>query len=179
MGSLGLSRFEELISTVAQYQERAAENYSRVRTLAEELRAGLCAHIGSDDGVCVRLVPPQGAFEAKDYGDQAFSLPPQGFRPLGAILFGLAIRVSTGTDWMRVTIECQKIGDEFIARIVGGEEYRLSIPLKDNDPEPFYDHIYDHVLEWFQTQIDRYDAGDYGSREIGFDVSRDSDEQLV
>ena len=111
-----MSRFEELISTVSHYQSLAAENYTRVRSLAEELREGLCAHIGSKDGVCVRLVPPAGAFEPKDYGDQAFSVPPQGFRPLGAILFGLAIRVSTGTDWMRVTIECQKIGDEFIAR---------------------------------------------------------------
>ena len=179
MGSLGLSRFEDLISTVAHYQALAAENYTRVRTLAEEMRAGLCAHIGSKDGVCVRLVPPAGAFEAKDYGDQAFSIPPQGFRPLGAILFGLAVRVSMGTDWMRVTIQCQKIGGEFIAQIVGGEEYRLSIPLKENDPEPFYDHIYDHVLDWFKTQIDRYEAGDYGGREIGFDFSRSETDTLV
>ncbi|MEL7032291.1 MAG: hypothetical protein AAGL97_11415 [Pseudomonadota bacterium] len=174
-----MSRFEELISTVAHYQSLAAENYTRVRTLAEELRAGLCAHIGSKDGVCVRLVPPAGQFEAKDYGDQAFSIPPNGFRPLGAILFGLAVRVSMGTDWMRVTIQCQKIGDEFIAQIVGGEEYRLSIPLKDNDPEPFYDHIYEHVLDWFKTQIDRYEAGDYGGREIGFDVSHSEEDSLV
>lgn len=174
-----MSRFEELVSTVTHYQTLAAENYSRVRTLAEELRAGLCAHIGMKGDICVRLVPPGGAFEAKDYGDQAFSVPPQGFRPLGAIMFGLAVRVSTGTDWMRVTMECQKIGDEFIARIVGGEEYRLSIPLKDNDPEPFYDHIYEHVLEWFQTQIERYEAGDYGSREIGFDISRSEEEALA
>ena len=174
-----MSRFEELISTVARYQDLAAENYSRVRKLAEELREGLCAHIGAIDGVCVRLVPPAGAFEPKDYGDKAFSVPPKGFRPLGAILFGLAIRVSTGTDWMRVTIECQKLGDDFIARIVGGEDYRLSIPLKDNDPEPFYDHIYDHVLDWFKLQIERYQAGDYGGREIGFDFSRSETEAMA
>lgn len=174
-----MSRFEELISTVARYQDLAAENYSRVRKLAEELREGLCAHIGAIDGVCVRLVPPAGAFEPKDYGDKAFSVPPKGFRPLGAILFGLAIRVSTGTDWMRVTIECQKLGDDFIARIVGGEDYRLSIPLKDNDPEPFYDHIYEHVLDWFKLQIERYQAGDYGGREIGFDFSRSETEAMA
>lgn len=174
-----MSRFEDLISTVAHYQNLAAENYTRVRTLAEELREGLCAHIGAMDGVCVRLVPPAGPFEPKDYGDQAFSVPPTGFRPLGAILFGLAIRVSIGTDWMRVTMECQKIGDDFIARIVGGEDYHLSIPLKDNDPEPFYDHIYEHVLEWFKNQIERYEAGDYGSREIGFDISRSEEEVLA
>ena len=174
-----MSRFEDLISTVAHYQDLAAENYTRVRSLAEELRAGLCAYIGAIDGVCVRLVPPAGPFEPKDYGDQAFSVPPKGFRPLGAIVFGLAVRVSVGTDWMRVVMECQKIGDDFIANIVGGEEYRLSIPLKDNDPEPFYDHIYEHVLDWFKAQIERYEAGDYGTREIGFDISRKSDEAMA
>lgn len=174
-----MSRFDDLIATVTQYQALAAENYTRVRTLAEELRAGLCAYIGMKDGVCVRLVPPGGRFEPRDYGDQAFSIPPLGFRPLGAIQFGLAIRVLSENDWMRVTIECQKIGDDFIARIVGGEEYRLSIPLKDNDPEPFYEHIYEHVSDWFKTQIERYQAGDYSGREIGFDISGNRDESLV
>lgn len=168
-----MSRFDDLIKKVEHYQSLAAENYDRVRRLAEELREGLCAYIGSNDGVCVRLVPPAGAFEPKDYGDKAFSVPPKGFRPLGPIMFGLAVRVSKGTDWMRVTMECQKIGDTFITRIAGGEEYELSIPLKDNDPEPFYDHIYDHVMNWFGVQIERYKAGDYGRREIGFDFSRD------
>lgn len=171
-----MSRYKELISTVAHYQKLAAENYSRVRKLAEELRAGLCAFIDSGDAVCVLLVPPAGQFEPKDYGDKAYSLPPKGFRPLGPILFGLAIRVSEGTDWMRVTIECQKIGETFVTRIAGGEEYTLSIPLAENDPEPFYAHIYEHVTDWFQTQIDRYEAGDYGAREIGFDFSRDTDD---
>lgn len=179
MGSLGLSRFDDLIATVAHYQALAAENYDRVRSLANELSAGLCAHIGSTDGVCVRLVPPEGPFEAKDYGDKAFSIPATGFRPLGAILFGLAVRVSTGTDWMRVTIECQKIGEDFIARIVGGEEYRLRIPLSENDPRPFYDHIYAHVHAWFETQIERYEAGDYGNRDIGFDFSRHPDDAVA
>lgn len=174
-----MSRFEDLISTVAHYQALAAENYTRVRSLAEELREGLCAYIGSTDGVCVRLVPPAGAFEPKDYGDQAFSVPPKGFRPLGVIQFGLALRVSTGTDWMRVTMECQKIGENFIAQVVGGQEYQLSIPLKDNDPEPFYDHIYAHVLEWFKHQIERYEAGDYGGRDIGFEFSRSEENVLV
>lgn len=168
-----MSRFEDLIAKVEHYQSLAAENYDRVRRLAEELREGLCAHIGSTDGVCVRLVPPAGAFEPKDYGDKAFSVPPKGFRPLGPVMFGLAVRVSKGTDWMRVTMECQKIGDTFITRIAGGEEYELSIPLKDNDPEPFYDHIFEHVMNWFSVQIERYEAGDYGRREIGFDFSQD------
>ena len=167
-----MSRFEALVSTVSHYQDLAAENYTRVRTLAEELRAGLCAHIGALDGICVRLVPPAGPFEAKNYTDEAFSIPPSGFRGLGPILFGLALRVSYGTDWMRVTMECQKIGDTFVTRIVGGEEYTLALPLADHDPLPFYNHVYEHVINWFQSQIDRYEAGDYGGREIGFDFSR-------
>lgn len=174
-----MSRFDTLLKTVDIYQTLAGENYDRVRRLAEELRAGLCSFIDAGDGICVRLVPPSGAFEPKDYGDKAFSMPPKGFRPLGPILFGLALRVSEGTDWMRVTIECQKIGETFVTRIVGGDEYKLSIPLKDNDPEPFYLHIYDHVLEWFQTQVDRYKAGDYGGREIGFDFSRDAGDDAL
>lgn len=170
-----MSRFEALVSTVSQYQALAAENYARVRALAEELRAGLCAHIGALDGMCVHLVPPVGPFEAKNYADTAFSVPPEGFRALGPILFGLALRVSYGTDWMRVVIECQKVGDRFIARIVDGQDYVLGLPLAENDPVPFYDHIYDHVISWFQTQIDHYEAGDYGGREIGFDFSRNPD----
>jgi len=92
-------------------------------------------------------------------------------------MFGLAMRVSRGTDWMRVTMECQKIGETFVIRIAGGEEYTLSIPLAEHDPEPFYSHVHSHVVDWFQTQIDRYEAGDYGGREIGFDFSRDSAEE--
>ncbi|MBR9834692.1 MAG: hypothetical protein GYB42_05775 [Alphaproteobacteria bacterium] len=172
-----MSRFETLVSTVSHYQRLAAENYTRVRSLADELRAGLCAYLESNDGICVRLVPPAGPFEPKDYGDHSFSIPPAGFRPLGPILFGLAIRVSHDADWMRVTMECQKIGETFVTRISGGEEYKLTIPLAEHDPEPFYQHIYDHVADWFQTQIDRYEAGDYGGREIGFDFSMPETEE--
>ncbi len=167
-----MTRFDDLIATVDRYQALASENYTRVRSLTEELRSGLCQHIGASDGVCVRLVPPMGAFEPKDYGDKAFSIPPKGFRPLGPIQFGLAVRVSRGTDWMRVTMECQKIGETFIVRIVGGEEHVLSIPLKGNDLEPLFNHIYEHVMTWFSVQIEHYDAGDYGRREIGFDFSK-------
>ena len=174
-----MSRFEALITTVTNYQKLAGENYTRVRSLAEELREGLCSYMGSNDGICVRLVPPLGPFEPKDYGDKAFSVPPKGFRPLGPVAFGLAVRVSRGTDWMRVTMECQKIGDTFVVRTADGEEYMLTIPLAETDPEPFYEHVYQHVLDWFQTQIDRYEAGDYGRREIGFDFSRDSDEDAA
>jgi hypothetical protein len=168
-----MARFDDLVSTVDDYQKLAGENYTRVRRLAEELREGLCAFIGASDGACVRLVPPAGTFEARDYGDDAFSLPPAGFRPLSPILFGVAVRVSRGIDWMRVTLECQKSGKDFVARIVGGTDFTLRLPLADHDPEPFYNHVFQHVIGWFQSQIEHYQAGDYGKREIGFDISRE------
>jgi len=175
-----MSRFEDLLNTVAQYQQLADENYQRVRRLAEEIRTGLCQYMGTSEmsrgTVCVRLVPPSGPFEARDYGDQAFSIPAEGFRPLGAILFGLAFRVSGKDDWMRVTLECQKIGSAFMIHLAGGEDYTLSLPLQTNDTEPFYEHLYQHVLSWFQTQIEHYQAGEYGRRDIGFDFSRDAHE---
>ena len=169
------SRFENLLETVEQYQALASENYDRIRTLAEQLRQGLCDFLEAKDGVCVHLVPPMGQFEPKPYGDQAFTMPPRGFRPLGPVAFGLAVRVTRGTDWLRVTLECRKAGDEFTVQIQGGPEYLFQLPLADNDPEPFYEHIYEHVQGWFQERMDRYLEGDFGSREIGFDFADPAD----
>ncbi|MEL6663341.1 MAG: hypothetical protein AAFO57_01740 [Pseudomonadota bacterium] len=171
-----MSRFEDLLDTVETYQSLASENYDRIRRLAEELRAGLCDYLGSRDGVCVHLVPPVGPFEPKPYGDKAFSVPPRGFRPLGPVRFGVAIRVTKGTDWLRLGIECRKTGDTFDVVMEGGKEYTFQLPLADNDPEPFYEELYQHVRSWFQTQIDKYNEGDAGTREIGFDFADGQDE---
>lgn len=165
------SRYETLLATVDEYQALAAENYDRIRKLAEELRAGLCDYLGSSDGICVHLVPPAGPFEPKAYGDSAFSLPPRGFRPLGPIAFGLAVRVTKGADWLRLTMECRKSGENFKVQIAGGQEYIFTLPLANNDPKPFYEHIYEHVHNWFAVQIARYREGEYGTREIGFDFA--------
>lgn len=173
------SRFDELIATVETYQTLAGENYDRIRKLAEELSDGLCAYMGATDGVCVHLVPPAGAFEPKPYGDQAFSLPPRGFRPLGPVAFGLAVRVSRGTDWLRLTMECRKAGELFTVQIQGGPEYQFELPLADHDPEPFYEHVFDHVRGWFSTRMEKYIEGDYGSREIGFDFADQGDAAAV
>ncbi|MEL7129650.1 MAG: hypothetical protein AAGK23_08885 [Pseudomonadota bacterium] len=170
-----MARFDDLITTVETYQALAAENYDRVRRLAEDLREGMCAYMNSSDGVCVHLVPPMGAFKPKPYTDEAFSVPPRGFRPLGPIAFGLAVRVSNGTDWLRVTMECQKVGDRFTVNIMDGAKYTFSLPLADNDTEPFYEHIYLHVHDWFQSRIERYTEGDYGQRDIGFDFAEDDE----
>ncbi len=166
-----MARFDTLIETVDEYQVLAAENYDRIRNLAEGLRRGLCDHLGATDGECVRLVPPAGPFEPKNYGANAFSVAPKGFRPLGPIAFGLAVRVTRGTDWIRLTIECRKAGDAFTAEIVGGPSHELGLPLEDHDAAAFYDEIFDHIQGWFADRIARYREGDYGTREIGFDFS--------
>jgi len=170
-----MSRFEELLETVETYQALAKENYDRIRRLAEELREGMCAYMGAKDGVCVYLVPPVGPFEPRAYGDHAFSIAPQGFRPLGPVQFGLAIRVTKGTDWLRVSMECRKLGETFKVLIEGGAEYDFNLPLSENDPEPFYEQVYEHVLSWFAKRIERYKDGDFGTREIGFDFADDAD----
>ncbi len=170
-----MSRFDQLTDTVETYQALAAENYARVRQLAEELRAGLCDHLGAPDGVCVQLVPPQGEFQPKAYGDNAFSVAPRGFRPLGPIAFGIAVRVTRATDWIRVTMQCQKIGEHLILDIQGGESFKLDLPLTGDDSIKLFEYVYQHVLNWFQSRIDQYQQGEYGTREIGFDFSRETD----
>ncbi len=170
-----MGRFETLLETVETYQALAAANYDRIRRLAEDLREGLCAFLDARDGVCVRLVPPYGPFEPKPYGDKAFSVAPRGFRPLGPVSFGLAVRVTKGTDWLRLTLECRKLGDRFEVEIKGGSTYTFELPLAETDPTPFYQAVFDHVHLWFADKIERYREGDYGTREIGFDFARDID----
>ncbi len=163
-----MSRFEELIKTVDTYQALAEENYSRIRRLAEDVRGGLCDYIGAPDGICVHLVPPTGPFEPRAYGDEAFSIPPRGFRPLGPVAFGLAFRVSRRADWLRLRVECRKTGDEFVVGIEDGSSYTFTLPIEEGDAEPFFAHIYQYILGWFEENIESYRVGAYGTRAIGF-----------
>ena len=166
-----MTHFDQLVDRVDTYQTLAKENYDRIRKLAEELSAGMCNFMSASDGACVHLVPPVGQFMPKPHGDAAFSQPPRGFRPLGPIAFGLAVRVSRNTDWLRVTIECHKTGDTFIVRLLEGKQYKIALPLAEHEPEPLYQLIYDHVYDWFDKRIEQYLEGDSGSRDIGFDFA--------
>ncbi len=166
-----MSRFDELVAIVETQQALAEENYNRIRRLAEDVRAGLCDYLDAGDGDCVHLVPPAGVFEARPYGDQAFSIPPRGFRPLGPISFGLAVRISRRSDWLRLTLHCRKSGETFVVQIEEGSEYAFNLPIGDVDSAPFYEHIYTHILGWFADNIERYAEGAYASRVIGFDFS--------
>ena len=75
-------------------------------------------------------------------------------------------------------MQCHKVGDNFTVNILEGEKYTFQLPLMD--AEPFYQHIYDHVFEWFDDRIERYKNGDnYSTREIGFDFAQDEKKALV
>jgi hypothetical protein len=166
-----MSRFEELTAVVDRYQKLAAENYDRIRMLAGEVRQGLCDFIAAPDGTCVQLVPPAGPFEPRGYGDQAFSLPPRGFRTLGPISFGLAVRVSKQQDWLRLALTCRKFGEDFIVAIEDGQEYTFTLPLTSGQTKPFFEHIYQHILHWFSDNIEAYTQGDDSGRTMGFDFA--------
>lgn len=165
-----MSRFDELVTTVDAYQSRATENYNRIRKLAEDLKDGFCGFLDARDGVCVHLVPPVGPFQPRTDVNTAFSVPPRGFRPLGPVLFGLAVRVTRGTDWIRLTMHCHKLGEKFTVHIDGGPSYTFQLPLSENDPSDFYQLLYDHIKAQFTEAIDRYDRGT-DARSIGFDFS--------
>ena len=167
--------FEHLINAATAYQAACQDNYKRVRTLADELRDGLQEWLGAKDGVAVHLVPPAGPFKPMANGDKAFSQPPRGFRQLEPIAFGLAVRVSKGTDWIRLILVCGKSGDKLSVGIINGKVYHFSLPLKSADPVPFYEHIYAHIISEFQERLDNYNDGAYGGRDIGFEFG-DSDE---
>lgn len=163
------TRFEELIHTAERHQALAAENYDRVRAIAEHVRGGFCEYLAASDGECVHLVPPAGPYEAKDYGDEAFSMPPKGFRPIVPILFGLAVRV-TATDWMRVVLQCVKEGEHFTVYVEEDKSHEFDMPLPEDHMvnEVFYDMLHAHLMDEFRDQMEAYEQGEYGGNEIGF-----------
>ena len=166
------TRFDALIEKAATYQELAKENYDRVRRIAEGIRAGFCAYLGSRDGICVRLVPPAGPFQPSEYGDKAFSIPPRGFRHIGPIAFGLAVRVTHGTDWLRMMVVCVKQGEHFNVSISDGPSADFDLPFGEDDHQEFYELLFNHVLSWLDDRINFYQDGAYGAkRSIGFDFS--------
>lgn len=174
-----MSRLDKLVEIVETYQTLAAENYDRIRGVAEQIRGGLCDYIGMGEMTCVYLVPPAGPFEPRAYGDAAFSMPIRGFRPIAPVSFGLAVRLTRANDWLRVTLECRKLGETFIVHIEEGMEYEFKLPLSFETQLPFYEYIYSHIVNWFSDQIESYKNGEYGSRSIGFDFADDTSQHEV
>jgi hypothetical protein len=165
------SRHAALLALAERYRALADENYARIRALAEAIQSGFCGYLNSADPPCVLLVPPTGPFEPIAYGDRAFSSPPHGFRPLGPIQFGLAVRVGAENEWLRVTLSCEKEGETFTVNLMGGGSHEFALPLKGQDPTEFFAALHAHVRSFFETAIDDYEHGRYGQRDMGFDFS--------
>ncbi len=165
------TRLEELSEMAMMYGERSFDNYAQIRSVAEAIRNGMCAYMGSDDP-CVFLVPPQGPFLAKNYGSGAFSVSGKGFLPLEPISFGLSVQVSTHGDYMRLVIHCRKEGERIFLKVEEELSYDIKLPLQDEDLENTLEGLYQYLLNWFSGRVERYDHGNYGVTDIGFDIQR-------
>ncbi len=164
-------RLQALFDVAQNYGELSFENYAIIRNLAETLRDELCAWL-SETPNCVYLVPPEGRFSAKNYQSAAYSVAGKGYLPLKPISFGLAVKVSPDKDFMRLQMHCRKEGEAVYVRIEKQREMRVAIPLEDGALEPLFASIYEYLMGYFQSRIDDYDHGRYGTTEIGFDIQR-------
>lgn len=168
------SRHRALKETATRYGALSLQNYAHIRALAERIASGLCAYLDPDDPPCVFLVPPQGPFQPRDYGGRAFTVPGRGFLPLGPIGFGLAVRVSGQTDYIRLVLSCAREGEELVVRIKEGGAYEFHTG-EDADLSDFFEHLYQHILNWYEERIRLYEEGNYSGGGIGFEMVRVDD----
>ena len=169
--TVGKSRFQIISDAANAYGERSFDNYAQIRSVAEQIQSGLCAYMGGKNK-CVFLVPPQGPFIEKSYGSGAFSVSGKGFLPLEPISFGLGVRVSDAGDFLRIVLQCRKEGERIDVQVENNKTYELSLPVKQDALNIVLDGLYLHVLNWFTDRVERYDYGNYGSTDIGFDILR-------
>jgi len=165
------SRLSLITKAAEAYGDRSFQNYSIVRNVAETVRDTFCKFL-DEDRQCVYLVPSKGPFAARNSGSAAFSVTGKGFLPLEPISFGLAVAISKDGDYMRVVLTCRKEGDVVFISLEKGREYQLSLPINDVELGALVEGIYEHLMDYFQDQVDSYDNGDYGRNEIGFDIQR-------
>ena len=166
-----ISRFLTISKAANTYGERSFDNYAQIRSVAEQLQAGLCAYL-DNARKCVFLVPPQGPFQEQNYGSGAFSVSGKGFLPLEPISFGLGIRVSETGDFLRVVLQCRKEGERIAVQVEHNKTYDLDLPITEQDLKVVLEGLYQHVLHWFTDRVERYDHGNYGTSDIGFDILR-------
>lgn len=173
--SNGASRFKQISDAANEYGGRSFDNYAKIRSLAEQIQASLCAYLRDDDekaDKCVYLVPPQGAFGSRNYGSAAFSVSGKGFLPLEPISFGLGVRVTTSGDFMRLVLNCRKEGEHLYLSVDQHKAYDFELPINEDDIAACKEGLFQHLLHWFADRVERYDHGDYGSTDIGFDIQR-------
>lgn len=162
------TRFDTLAAAAGRYGEASLENYALVRSLAERISTGFCKYLG-DRKKCVFLVPPEGPFFPAEYGSGAFSVSGQHFLPLGAISFGLAVRVSHTGDWIRIVLAAEKEGPDLDVAIAGGRNFAFRLPITEDRLQEFFALLFDHLTDWFNDQADHYANGVYGGGGMGFD----------
>ena len=162
---------EEIAAAAKVYGERSFDNYAQIRSIAENIRDGLCEYL-DPEGPCVYLVPPQGAFAAQNYRSAAYSVSGKGFLPLEPISFGLAVRISGDGDYMRIVLTCRKEGNRMYISIEQAGQYELDLPAQDASLKGLYESLYSHLLRWFKDRVETYDNGSYGSNDIGFNIYR-------
>lgn len=171
-------KLQALIDASETYGRRAFDNYAQIRSVAAALRDGLCAWL-DNERQCVFLVPPKGDFAAQNYGSAAFSVSGKSFLPLEPISFGLAVKISTEEDYMRLTLLARKEGERMFLSLEKSETFALDLPVQEAQLVHLYEGLYDHVLKWFTSRVDHYDNGDYGTSDIGFDIQRATETPLV
>jgi len=165
------SRFLVLSQAANAYGERSFDNYAQIRSIAEQIQAGLCRYLDGERK-CVFLVPPQGAFLEQNYGSAAFSVSGKGFLPLEPISFGLGVRVSETGDFLRIVLQCRKEGARIDVQVEHNKTYELDLPLKEEELAVVLEGLYQHILHWFTDRVERYDHGNYGTSDMGFDILR-------
>lgn len=168
---MSVTRLQTLSDAAQIYGQRSFDNYAQVRSIAEQIRDGLCLWLDSSQK-CVFLVPPQGPFKSENYGSGAYSVSGKGFLPLEPISFGLAVRISTDDDYMRIVMTARKEGERMFLSLENGEMLSLSLPTQEAELTGLFETLYEHLLHWFTNRVDNYDNGNYGSTDIGFDIQR-------
>ncbi|MBC6403901.1 MAG: hypothetical protein GDA39_04180 [Hyphomonadaceae bacterium] len=163
------SKFDRLAKAAKVYGERSFDNYAQIRSVAEQIRDGLSAWLGTDEP-CVFLVPPQGAFSAQNYRSAAYSVSGKGFLPLEPISFGLAINISGHGDYMRLILTCRKEGNRMFVTVDNRNTCEIRLPVEEDRMETFFEDIFDYLHRWFTDRVAQYDDGNYGSNDIGFDI---------
>ena len=164
------TRFDELADAAERYGVCSLDNYAVIRSVAENISTGFCRFLGAEDGICVYLVPPEGEWAPQPYQSGAFSVSGAGFLPLGAIGFGLAVKVSRTGDWTRLVLSCAKKGHHVEISIMNGPVFDLELPVEDADLTTVFERLHTHLIAWFSDQADLYENGDYGGRTIGFEL---------
>ena len=165
------NRFLQISDAANQYGERSFDNYAQIRSVAEQVKDGLCRYLDSERK-CVFLVPPQGPFVSQNYGSAAFSVAGKGFLPLEPISFGLAVRVSESGDFMRIVLHCRKEGEHLYMQVEADRTYDFDLPLNEVELNACLEGLFQYLLHWFKDRVERYDHGSYGSSDIGFDIQR-------